>query len=172
MTGEPSTHHTNVGRASSRPHSLAAASPPVCISPRSHTVCSQSVNQSIGQPHRIPSPCGQPSSRRMPTRWVQVSICPCRQPEPKSGSRRLVPDQKSNFHRRLPNENPRRKQRPSRDQDAVGRRRADLTAQQSRAAAARANITRVCHDPALVETQRLDLPPSSTQSSSGQTSLA
>lgn len=56
-------------------------------------------------------------------------------------------------------------------QDAVGRRRADLTAQQSRAAAARANITRVCHDPALVETHAWTSL-QCTQSSSGQTSLA
>lgn len=81
LTSEPLLTMPNVGRASSPSTSLCChqpASPPVrpCVSApeKPHRVCSQPVRQSIGQPHRIPSPCRKPSSRparAMPTQWVQ-----------------------------------------------------------------------------------------------------
>lgn len=73
----PSAHHTNVGRVSSRPPHLA---PPVrsSVSAPKATPCaaSQSTIQPVNQVNQLagctasPSPCRQPSSRRMPTQWV------------------------------------------------------------------------------------------------------
>lgn len=68
------------------------------------------------------------------------------QAEPKSGSRRLLPDQISNFHRRPPRETPPRTQNPRH-----GRRRrvrADVTKHpRCQGPPPRANITRVCAGP-------------------------
>lgn len=74
------------------------------------------------------------------------------QAEPESGSRRLLPDQKSNFHRRLPSETP----RESRGRGTGRRRRvrADLTIQTtSQGPPPRANITRVCKRPLVFGTR-------------------
>lgn len=137
MSAAPRLVHLTCRRPSARlyqpqkPHRVQPASPPV------HQQASQPAsrsNKSIGRLHSIPSPCRQPSSRRMPTRWVRVSVCPCRPAraevrQPPAFSRpdmQFPPPPAEREHPRA--QRPRRRRRR--------RVRAEVTEHQSRAAAA------------------------------------